>query len=554
MRYLNLTAKNLFSFKEVSFDFNNRGLLLITGTTEDNEHNGTGKTTLSNKILSYVLWGETPCGAKTDSVVHKGTEEAEGTVTFEGVDGEVYTVKRGRKPNYLRFFKGEENLSSRLETETQALINKKLGKSFEIFCFTDFFGRGKASEFLFLTSKSQLEIIEQILGIDKVDEYLLNIKKYETELSNLFKLNNNELNKLKGSLESYQLEKNRWEQYLNTLPSVDPNLKDIVSNLYVRLQQDQIHLKELQDSTDSINRELSNIRVKIASKFSLANKIINESFCPECNQSINKDKYDSLTDEVNKAKEELEELKNRKTNLTALLPDTKFNNARISFDKKFKEYNNLNSQLSQLNNINKAKETIEANSKSIEEIENKIKLLISKVDSIISDQGDLNFWKKMFSKEFRNYMIEQTCPYLNSRVQVHLEGLNHSEFKVNFSTVKTLKSSEDRVEFNIQVSRDEGGDGFGNLSAGEKQIVSFAIALALSELAESRVQCNSNLLILDEPFCNLDSRNSEFTVSYISTLSSKKETILLVSNDESLKQLIPSRVNITKENGISYVI
>ena len=59
-------------------------------------------------------------------------------------------------------------------------------------------------------------------------------------------------------------------------------------------------------------------------------------------------------------------------------------------------------------------------------------------------------------------------------------------------------------------------------------------------------------MVLDEPFVSLDSRNSEHLVGYLTSyLAGKKETILLVSNEESLKSLIPNKVQVIKENGIT---
>jgi len=63
------------------------------------------------------------------------------------------------------------------------------------------------------------------------------------------------------------------------------------------------------------------------------------------------------------------------------------------------------------------------------------------------------------------------------------------------------------------------------------------------------------LLILDEPFVGLDDRNSESIISYLKEeLAKIKSTIFLVSNEETLKGLVPNRVLVEKDNGISKII
>ena len=83
-------------------------------------------------------------------------------------------------------------------------------------------------------------------------------------------------------------------------------------------------------------------------------------------------------------------------------------------------------------------------------------------------------------------------------------------------------------------------------------MTSFAIGLALADLAETQVEGSSHFLILDEPFMALDGRNCENIVNYLSgELAQKRETILLISNEDSLQSLISNRIHIVKSGGVS---
>jgi DNA repair exonuclease SbcCD ATPase subunit len=176
----------------------------------------------------------------------------------------------------------------------------------------------------------------------------------------------------------------------------------------------------------------------------------------------------------------------------------------------------------------------------------------SRLDELLNDQKSLDFWQQAFSKELKNEFLNQVCPFLEQKANIHLGGMGNGQLKVKVSTKKLLKTGDDRSEFSIGVCSDTGGSSYDALSGGEKQMANFAVGLALSDLAEIQVDGPSYFMVLDEPFMALDARNSENLVNYLNTyLQSKKETILLVSNEESLKSLIPNSILVTKDNGVS---
>jgi ABC-type dipeptide/oligopeptide/nickel transport system ATPase subunit len=85
-------------------------------------------------------------------------------------------------------------------------------------------------------------------------------------------------------------------------------------------------------------------------------------------------------------------------------------------------------------------------------------------------------------------------------------------------------------------------------------MASFAAGLGLADLASTQSIGESSFLILDEPFSQLDARNSEAIVSYLTgDLSKERSTILLVSNDDTLMSLVPNRVHVVKEKGVSKI-
>lgn len=171
------------------------------------------------------------------------------------------------------------------------------------------------------------------------------------------------------------------------------------------------------------------------------------------------------------------------------------------------------------------------------------------------EANHLHFWQNAFGKDFKYFLLERACPFLESRTAYHLDALENSQLKVKFSIVKENKAGEEKICFNTHVHSEEGGDGFDSLSGGEQAMSSFAVGMALADLAETQVKGNSHFLILDEPFMSLDERNCEALVNYLNNeLSSKRETILLISNEENLKSLIANRIHVEKKEGITHAI
>lgn len=183
------------------------------------------------------------------------------------------------------------------------------------------------------------------------------------------------------------------------------------------------------------------------------------------------------------------------------------------------------------------------------------------LDKALSTHKELNnelehlkYWRDVYGKEMKLKLFEDACPFLDNRTEYHLERLLNKQIHCEFSTVKRLANGKSKEEFSVNVWSETGGQGFESLSGGEQQMVSFAIGLALADLASSVAGAESGFLILDEPFTELDERNGEAVVEYLTTeVENGRDTVLLISNDEALKGLIADRIHVVKSKGVSNV-
>ena len=88
------------------------------------------------------------------------------------------------------------------------------------------------------------------------------------------------------------------------------------------------------------------------------------------------------------------------------------------------------------------------------------------------------------------------------------------------------------------------------LSGGESFLVSLALALALSDLVSHKTSIDS--LFLDEGFGTLDQETLEIALNALDSLNASGKMVGVISHVESLKERIPTRIEVRKEVGLGY--
>ncbi|WP_252177588.1 SbcC/MukB-like Walker B domain-containing protein [Endozoicomonas sp. 4G] len=88
------------------------------------------------------------------------------------------------------------------------------------------------------------------------------------------------------------------------------------------------------------------------------------------------------------------------------------------------------------------------------------------------------------------------------------------------------------------------------LSGGESFLVSLALALALSDLVSHKTSIDS--LFLDEGFGTLDQETLEIALDALDNLNASGKMVGVISHIESLKERIPTRIEVRKETGLGY--
>jgi exonuclease SbcC len=171
---LALNVRNFMSYTDVHEPLSFEGIhvAVITGD------NGHGKSALFDAI-TWALWGRARARS-VDELIHAGASEME--VEFEfALDDQQYRVIRKRqrrgKSGYsdLQFAvlsdaTGYKPLTERSVGETERLISRTLGMSFETFVNSSFIQQGRADSFTTNSPAERKKILAEILELGYYDE------------------------------------------------------------------------------------------------------------------------------------------------------------------------------------------------------------------------------------------------------------------------------------------------------------------------------------------------------------------------------------------------
>jgi DNA repair exonuclease SbcCD ATPase subunit len=135
--------------------------------------------------LSYALYGNALSNIRKDNLVNKTNSKGMLVSLDFSVGSQEYKIERGRKPNVLRFYVNNEDLSATDDAqgdsrETQEAIERILGMSHDM--FKHILALNTYTEpFLSLKANDQRTIIEQLLGITQLSERADRIRELNRE-------------------------------------------------------------------------------------------------------------------------------------------------------------------------------------------------------------------------------------------------------------------------------------------------------------------------------------------------------------------------------------
>lgn len=519
MEFISFKACNIFSLGEVEIDLQNQGLTLVTGYSYDEgDRNGSGKSSLTSKGILWTLYGKTPSGIRADAVVNRHAKSKKSYSVLTVKDGNnLFKIFRGRHPKGLRLTKvntqtdsfadADSDLSFKEEGATQHEINKLVGYTFEEFTRMFFFGQGLSEVFIDQPQAFKKSLVEKILPFETVEELLAKTKivynNYEISKSKL----NFELDSLKNQLSIYEKDIFSLKRERD---SEAANLAKLQSQSFDLLPEHN-SIGALDALIVSLNNDLTYLQKKEIKAF--------KKICSECQRPLVIPGGFTPEDQT------------RMDQIRQTL-------AKVPLKKKLVEICNSNKQ--------RWDTLINDKASKFEELKAKHLKTIDEMYTVTQSLTEVKQWQSALSYDIRISLLDLACPILTEHTNSYLQKLKNGQITVQFEV--------NQGNFDVKASSQTGASSFDSLSGGEQQMVNFAVGLALRSLSQfvKGDQSVPSIMIFDEPFSQLDNRNAEAVVEFLTT-SDLADTILLVSNDPALMSLIPKVIKVVKRDGVSTI-
>lgn len=576
-----LTVKNFMSVgnQTQAVDFDKNLLTLVLGENLDlggddaGSRNGTGKTTIIN-ALSYALYGEALTKIRRENLINKTNGKGMlVTVEFE-TQGQNYRIERGRKPNVLKFYKENVDVtaddideSQGDSRKTQEDINKLLNMSHTM--FKHLVALNTYTEpFLSLKANDQREIIEQLLGITILSEKAERLKDEQKRIRDAIAEEDATIKgietankKVQESIDNLEIKSKAWDA--NQAEEIARTTKAISQLITVDIDAEiQAHKDKkewlVQDAEQSnLNKEKASLESSLLraerthSKYEKELEDIGSKKCFTCGQELHDEAHEKIL------AEKQNDVSESQTYIDGIVLQLKDVNEKLDtignindcpktfYDSSEEAYNHKNNLASLEERKIEKEAEVNPYTEQMDELRDQALQEVNwdNINALTEMKEHMDFlYKLLTSKDsfIRKRIIDQNLAFLNKRLQYYLDktGLPHQVVFQNDLTVEITELGRDLD--------------FDNLSRGERNRLILSMSWAFRDVWESLYQ-SINLLFIDELVDNgLDAAGVESALSVLKKMSRERsKNIYLISHKDELSSRVNNILKVIKDNGFT---
>jgi len=575
-----LTVKNFMSVgnSTQAVNFDRKDLTLVLGENIDlggddtGARNGTGKTTIIN-ALSYALYGTALTNIRKDNLVNKtNTKAMLVTIEFE-VNGVDYKIERGRKPNVLKFYIGEQEQEAKDDNsqgdsrETQQEIERLLGMSHEMFKHVVALNT-YTEPFLALKPNDQRAIIEQLLGITLLSEKAEALKEQSKATKDAIQQEEANIKavadankRIEEQIEATQRRQMLWltkrrddvaklQTALDELLTLDIDAEILAHKELSTYNQKR---KDIADLDKAIARSEQDLLREVKGIANLTDDIatLREHKCNTCKQDLHDEKHIELL-AIKESKLRDAEIQQgvHAGGLEALIAAKAELGELGSQPKTFYDTESL--AIQHRSSIASIQEQITSKTAEedpyTEQIADMKATALAEIDytkmnelSRVKDHQEF-LYKLLTNKDsyIRKRIIDQNLSYLNARLSQYLDriGLPHTVVFMNDLSVNITELGRELD--------------FDNLSRGERNRLILSLSWSFRDVWESLYQ-PINLLFIDELIdSGMDASGVENAMAILKKMSrDAHKSIWLVSHRDELGGRVNNILTVVKENGFT---
>lgn len=549
MIFREIKFKNFLSYgnNTTSFKFDNE-IKAISGI------NGAGKSTLADAIF-FVLTGKVYRNTNKTKLVNTFNKKDCLVQLVFDVGNNSYLVKRGIKPNIFEIYKNDvlldedssvHDYQSRLEMITG--LTPKIIE--QILIISNRFYK----PFLELSASEKRTFTETIFDIDVLSDVSTNLKHRLASVKEKELILSKDVERIVSNMEVLKSNKSKMVDIKETQEAITKHESEIEENknqiLYLNTEQLSLvtNKKELQGKLKNYDKAIEKrytCNSNIKSIRSQLNKVTD--ICPTCNQKI---KGFNKEEKVAQLQSDLDLWEGRLTKINNMLESLrKFKEEIDQLEKNENKLliakRNLESDNSLLTEkINHGKKSIEQQAKLDKDNDDKLKKLKKEKTQIetekagvTKEKNNITVLQKLLSeKGLRKYIFNKHIAILNKHVNDNLKMLS-AKYQIKFDD-----------EFNESIIAGGYDDlKYGNLSAGEKQRLDLSLVFAFLEIARMKNNVNSNLLVCDEMFGDLDYDGMEGIRLLFAKLKNDSNCVTVITHEDRIKELAESSYTVEKK-------
>ncbi|GAG63372.1 unnamed protein product, partial [marine sediment metagenome] len=143
-------------------------------------------------------------------------------------------------------------------------------------------------------------------------------------------------------------------------------------------------------------------------------------------------------------------------------------------------------------------------------------------------------------------IIENVLPEIEEEANNLLAKLTNNSTQISIESLRDLKSGGIKETLDIKISDELGIRDYELYSGGEAFRIDFSLRIALSKLLTRRAGTKLRTLVMDEGFGTQDEEGIDNLVQAIQSISDDFDKILVITHLESLKDVFPVRIEVTK--------
>lgn len=556
-------VENFASYKELDFDFQDKGLTLISGST------GSGKSTICD-IIPWILFGRTAKGGNADEILSWPGDK----ITYASINvkhnGNLTQIQRTRGPkpkdNDLLYIDLDNlcNIRGKDLNDTQKLINQRLGLDYELYLSGAYFHEfSQTAQFFITTAKNRRSILEQLvdLSLAKTLQTNLGEAKKHTK-SSIFSaeqgiaLLENNLNNIE---ETFHREVNRAEVWqmahklaVKELAEKNDNFKTETTKKYHELMQVSIRWDTVKGSkVNTLEKRIHKLENKIKPEkyFSVWNEMLvrkeNEhdgSTCTECGASLEhqaaldtrQERYEYDT-EYAKQGEILEEMSYIAGNLQK---EQVTKNPYLTHIEDIENGVNVYSEQldKELAKVNPHQQVYLSLGEDVSRMRKQLNARQEELSNFKQTQSDLELLSD-FTETYRGEVIKTTIEGIQDKTNELLTQHFDSEVQISLSI-----EGADKVE--AIVTKDSNEAAYSQLSKGQRQLLKLCFGIAVMKTVQNHHAISFEQIFLDESLDGLDENFKLKAYGLLQSLALGYNSVFVVEHSSELKAQFENQMHV----------